>query len=279
MADYIKHFEIYDGIFRIRLPGYDPGPGPGNGTFGGLGKNMIDVIVGDKFAAVWDTGYGDVDLKGYIEQHITMKPLIVFNSHGHIDHARGNAQFDEVWIHEADVEDARRVMSFDMPDHPFCEVVKYGKGCTFRFVEDGQIFDLGGRTLTIHFAPGHSPGSITAVDSKCRVMFSGDAVLKRIGLARSNGPAYKKVLEKLKVLETFDVILGSHWDMPMDKEQIDRFIGLIDNYTPDKAVPAISTLGGRVSHTHQIYVGTEFADPEFAAINIGNDLEGFLGKQ
>lgn len=278
MSDYLKHFEIFDNIFRIRAPGYDPGAGPGDGTFGGMGKNMIDVIVGDKYAAVWDTGNGDVDLKGYIEQNITTKPLIAFNSHGHLDHVRGNAQFDEVWIHEADAESALRAMSpdFVMKGHPFCEAVKQSKGGKLRFVEEGQVFDLGGRTLTIYFLPGHSAGCICALDSKCKVLFSGDAILKRIGIRVLNRHDLRKQFEKIKNAD-FDCILGGHWDMPMDREQVDRFIKICDEYDPDKTIKMVNTLGGMGGYTYQYYLGTEFADPEFACINTG-DPEFFYGE-
>ena len=71
MAEKVFHIK-YKDIYRIVNPGYDPGPGPeyvnakdgfGNGTYGGIGKVMVDVIVGDEKAMVIDTGNGDVDLK------------------------------------------------------------------------------------------------------------------------------------------------------------------------------------------------------------------------
>ena len=279
MSDYIKHFEIYDNIFRIRVPGYDPGPGPGDGTLGGIGKAIIDVIVGEKYAAVWDTGNGDIDLKGYIEQYITDKPLIVFNSHGHPDHCRGNRQFPEVWIHEADAEMATMLNRLDTPmmGHPFAEVVKNSDGGKLRFVEEGQVFDLGGRTLTIHFLPGHSKGCITALESKCRVLFSGDSILKRIGISQANRFEYKERLLKIRELD-FDVILGGNWDMPMDKEQIDRFIKICDEFTVEGCMKSVNTLGGHISTTYQYFLANDFANPEFASINTADPVK-FYGEE
>ena len=279
MADYMKHFEIYDRIYRILTPGYDPGPGPGDGTLGGIGKAIVDVIVGDEYAAVWDTGNGDVDLRGYIEQYITDKPLICFNSHGHPDHSRGNRQFAEVWIGEEDIPMATKLNELDTPmkGHEFCEVVKMGTECKYMPVEEGQVFDLGGRTLTIHKLPGHSEGCITAIDSKCRVLFSGDTILKRIGISGATRQQYKERLLKIRELD-FDIILGGHWDMPMDKEQIDRFIRICDEFTPEKAMKSVNTLGGQISTTYQYFLENDFANPEFASISM-RDPEFFYGKE
>ncbi len=279
MSDYLKHFEIYDNIFRIRAPGYDPGPGPGDGTLGGLGKNMIDVIVGEKYAAVWDTGNGDIDLKGYIEQYITDKPLIAFNSHGHLDHCRGNAQFEEVWIAKEDEKTANMFCApdFIMHGHPYCEVVKNAEGGKLCFIEDGMVFDLGGRTLTIYRLPGHSPGCICALDSKCRVLFSGDSILKRIGINFANRHEMIPRFERIKALD-FDVILGAHWDMPMDKDQIDRFIKICREFTPEKATPSVNRLNGGNSRMWQYYLENDFANPGFASISM-RDLDYFNGTK
>lgn len=98
-------FSLFKDSYRLFGPGYGPGPGLKDGTLGGLGKVMIDVLVGDKYALVWDTGYGDMELKQFIRENITDKPLIVVNSHGHggpcrrqcpvrqgLDQARGRAR-------------------------------------------------------------------------------------------------------------------------------------------------------------------------------------------
>jgi glyoxylase-like metal-dependent hydrolase (beta-lactamase superfamily II) len=41
-------------------------------------------------------------------------------------------------------------------------------------LEDGEIIDLGGRTLEVIHTPGHSPGSICLLDKKNRILFTGD---------------------------------------------------------------------------------------------------------
>ena len=62
------------------------------------------VVVGREKAMLIDTGHAYGDLKQAVKS-ITDKPLYVVNTHGHLDHTSGNAQFDEkVYIHPRDME-------------------------------------------------------------------------------------------------------------------------------------------------------------------------------
>ena len=62
------------------------------------------LIVGTEKAMLIDTGYCYGNLRETVRQ-VTEKPLIIINTHGHCDHAGGNAQFNEYcYIHEKDVE-------------------------------------------------------------------------------------------------------------------------------------------------------------------------------
>jgi glyoxylase-like metal-dependent hydrolase (beta-lactamase superfamily II) len=46
---------------------------------------------------------------------------------------------------------------------------------TVRYLEDGQILDLGGRSLEVVFTPAHTPGSTTFIDKTAGYGFSGDS--------------------------------------------------------------------------------------------------------
>ena len=43
------------------------------------------------------------------------------------------------------------------------------------YKRQGYVFDLGGRTLSVREAPGHTPGSVIFVDSLTGNVYSGDA--------------------------------------------------------------------------------------------------------
>ena len=64
---------------------------------------LSTLVIGDKQALLFDTCYGIGDLLAEVEK-LTDKPLIVVNSHGHMDHSCGNYQFPYVYITEDDYE-------------------------------------------------------------------------------------------------------------------------------------------------------------------------------
>ena len=54
---------------------------------------LATLVIGTEKALLFDTTYGIGNLKKEVEE-ITNKPLIVVNSHGHMDNSCGNYQFD-----------------------------------------------------------------------------------------------------------------------------------------------------------------------------------------
>ena len=44
-----------------------------------------------------------------------------------------------------------------------------------RYMEEGQVFDLGGRKLEVAWMPGHTPGSVVLLDKANGDCYSGDA--------------------------------------------------------------------------------------------------------
>lgn len=275
MAEKIFHVKMYDGIYRVVTPGYGTGIGLGDGTLVGLSKPMIDVVVGEKLAAVIDTGNGDVDLKKYIEENITDKPLICLNTHGHIDHIGANNQFGEVWLNWRDIDCAKAFLRH--ATDRLHEAVLACPEAKYNPIYGGEIFDLGGRTLRAVPIPGHSLGSTGFIDSKCNILFAGDAVLKRMGATGVSAPFLRKILTNLKK-EHFDEILSGHWLWPLGRDQIDRFIYLIDTYSPEKLTPIVNDLGGRKQHGYMYYIGKDFYDPDFCALTLMNP-EKFFGEE
>ena len=63
-----------------------------------VGKTVMYVVNGEKKALLLDTGFGMVPLRQVASQLCGEKPLLVVNSHGHLDHNSGNNQFDSVYV-------------------------------------------------------------------------------------------------------------------------------------------------------------------------------------
>jgi len=118
------------------------------------------IIEGSKRALLIDTGTDCTNLDSIIRQ-ITTKPLYVVITHMHLDHAGNINYFDDIYFHQADTILMSRLSK------PY-------KG-NQHFVKDGDVFDLGNKTIEVKHMPGHTPGSIVLIDREAGNCYSGDA--------------------------------------------------------------------------------------------------------
>jgi glyoxylase-like metal-dependent hydrolase (beta-lactamase superfamily II) len=131
------------------------------------------VVVGEEKVCVIDTMNGFTDIKSFV-RGFTDKPIIVINTHGHPDHIFGNVYFDEAYIHEKDLELAE--MFAKHPDFiKACEEHGFSMP-PFKTIKEGDVIDLGGKTLEIYELPGHTPGGIVLLLKEDRILFTGDSI-------------------------------------------------------------------------------------------------------
>lgn len=152
------------------------------------------LIIGDKKALLFDTGFGFEDFRPLIRQ-ITALPLLVVNSHADCDHAYGNYLFDKVYlsVHDYAALKALERKDFKMKQLQYrlnkpgscvaAEIVPDWMDhsvyeCEYCLIDHGDTFDLGGRKLEVLAVPGHTTGSIALLDRASRSLFSGDSVMK-----------------------------------------------------------------------------------------------------
>lgn len=148
-------------------------------------QEQIYLVQGSKKALLIDNGMGIGSLKTYVESFCNL-PLLILNTHGHPDHAGGNAEFDWAWLHAADHVLYRQMctipfragdinaifgqdgVTFEQALLPFCDNV--------RPIEDGAQIDLGERILDVFLLPGHTKGSVLAYDRASRILFGADSL-------------------------------------------------------------------------------------------------------
>ena len=103
-------------------------------------------------------------------RELTSLPVELLLTHGHYDHA-GPAveEFYQagcpVWMQEDDVPVLGTMGGRELPAE------------FFRPLEDGQVFDLGGRALKTLLLPGHTPGSAVFLDEEDQLPFPGTALV------------------------------------------------------------------------------------------------------
>ena len=153
-----------------------------------FGLAAVYLLVGRTEALLIDTGCGVCDLKGVIGS-LTDKPYRVVISHGHQDHIGGMACFDKVYLNQNDHEMAKSVDNevrrsfaeafgkaggyevFEYSPETIEDITQFPE---FLPLNDGDMFDLGGRVIQAIAIPGHTNGGMSFLDEKNRIIFSGD---------------------------------------------------------------------------------------------------------
>jgi glyoxylase-like metal-dependent hydrolase (beta-lactamase superfamily II) len=210
------------------------------------------LIVGSRRAVLFDTGLGIAPIRPHIEA-ITDRPLTVVNSHHHFDHVGGNAEFDDIAVHEQGVEHHHAgPPEWWLPAYLRCvekvqeqyRTFEQLDRCTFNLLgpemkmrplppsfdpekwaidppapthtlDEGDVLDLGGRTLTVMHTPGHTPDSICLLDEDNRILFSGDTVDTGplyVHLPGSNLTTFTTTMRRMAkdLKDTVDDILCAH---------------------------------------------------------------------
>ncbi|MFX1469615.1 MAG: MBL fold metallo-hydrolase [Promethearchaeota archaeon] len=199
------------------------------------------LILGTHTALLLDTGCGLYPLKPIVDDLIDKRKLLVLNSHVHWDHVLGNNEFEEVYVHEKEVEIISKPYDlWFLKDSP-CEIVSRYKEKNFlippskniKSLRDGDIFDLGKIIVNIIHAPGHSPGSICLFTNRGElfssdVAYYGDTFLptrKKIPEVLKTLSKLIELYEKQKIVE----IYPSHSKYPCDKTLLTDLYNGIEN--------------------------------------------------
>lgn len=212
--------------------------------FGSTGELMY-LVEGSNKAVLIDTGTGVGNLNEYVKK-LTHKPLIVILTHGHVDHASGAPNFEEVYINNADDEVYKEHIDFkvrkgyvkaqyrDFDKIIESDYVPQKSSSAYKELREGDIFDLGGITLEIYNAAGHTPGQMAVLFKEERMLMTGDAANQATFLFDkfSQGiTSYEKSMKDLlsKTNGKFDKILLSHGTGDAPKELLENIIQLCED--------------------------------------------------
>lgn len=194
------------------------------------------LVVGEKGACLLDTCTGVGSIRKCVE-NITKLPLTVVLSHAHMDHCGGAGWFKTVWMCHSELpilkihSDIPYRCSFfnghlglNLAESDFLPVPQEG----YLDIPDNMELDLGGVTVKLLLAAGHTPGMICPLIPEDRALIIGDACDDNVLLFdkfSSSVRVYRENLQKLKDLdEQYDHVYGNHGVFFFPKELIDNVL-------------------------------------------------------
>lgn len=229
---------------------------------------------GKEKAALIDTGCGIGNL-GETVKELTQKSVEIFLTHGHADHSGGIYTLPQspVYMMKEDEKLFQEMPATNEMRRFYVKTrvpVRYpGEGNVeaitalipeqepeytgeYTAVKDGDIFELGERTLTALHTPGHSEGSVCYLDSQSRVLFSGDTVNHSIILMRQPDNdkrlirIYHESLKKIwEQQEKFDRLAIGHDGILLDKAIVKDYLELTGGLLDGSIVGKYEEIGFR----------------------------------
>lgn len=202
----------------------------------GAGDVWQWLIIGPEKCMLIDTAFGLGDTKALVDEISGGMPIIVVNTHGHVDHAYGNCRFERVYCSEYEAPIVR-MQNAHMWDYLFDE---NGKNIWLEFdrndlpvwkeyevigVPDGYVFNLGeDYEVELVWLGGHAPGMAGFLDRKNRIFFPGDDLCSDVsGVASGGRPGmpnrkyanlttFRDNLEKVVArMDEYDYVFPSHF--------------------------------------------------------------------
>ena len=149
------------------------------------------LLCGQNEALLIDTGLGVSNIKKIVDS-LTDLPVTVVTTHVHWDHIGGHRHFPNIAVHTLEKEWLSD--RFPMPlqavknalTRPPCrfpagfdiDAYHIFRGAPQKILRDGDLLDLGGRTIRVIHTPGHSPGHCCFHEPERGYLFSGDLIYK-----------------------------------------------------------------------------------------------------
>ncbi|MGC4037332.1 MAG: MBL fold metallo-hydrolase [Chitinophagaceae bacterium] len=172
-------------------------------TFSPVQENTYILYNAEKECCIIDPGcYFQEErdeLKNYIEG-AGLKPILLLNTHCHLDHVFGNKFVYETWKLPLHIHEKEKPVLDNAPsaaikwDLPFDNY----KGQLI-FLKQGEKINIGEEELDILFTPGHSPGSVSFYHEAGSYIIGGDVLFNgSIGRTDLPGANYNTLINSIQ---------------------------------------------------------------------------------
>ena len=183
------------------------------------------LLNGDSYSLLIDTGLGICNIYEEVIK-LTDKPVIAVATHIHWDHIGGHQYFPDFYAHAEELNwlngefplsiETVKDMVIDrcaLPEGFDVNAYALFQGKPTKVIKDGDMIDLGGRSIQVFHTPGHSPGHMCFWEEKKGYLFTGDLVYKDTLFAYypSTDPlAYLSSLQTISNLPVKNVFPAHH---------------------------------------------------------------------
>ena len=188
-------------------------------TFNSFSENTYVLYDETGECVIVDPGCQDktevAELKKFIEDQ-QLKPVLLLNTHCHIDHVLGNKPIADAYnlqlaIHEKDLDTLRSVPAYA----PMYGFPMYEELLPQTWLKEGTPVKFGNTGLEVLFTPGHAPGHVVFYHKASGNVIGGDVLFNRsIGRTDLPGGDYdtliKSIHEKLFTLPDATVVHPGH---------------------------------------------------------------------
>jgi len=240
--DWFKVYEITPSLFVFYEPRH-------------YEETIVNLVIGEQKAVLIDTGCGIGDLRKAVEA-ITTLPVMVVNTHTHLDHLGSNRQFDDIAMFDHPLSrrtatygaDPRTLqtdlMSENLITKPWPQGFDLGKATlppfkVSRWLKDGEQIDLGGRTLEVIYTPGEATNHICLLDRTNRILFCGDILLHgpiwthmEGGSLQDLATSYRRLMD---YFDAFDYLMPGHNEPWLDKNLLPKALDGADKIMSGQA--------------------------------------------
>lgn len=171
-------------------------------VFNPFSENTYVVSDETKECVIIDPGCYTKEEENELVQYITdegLKPVLLLNTHGHIDHVLGNYFIQKTYglglgIHKAEAATLKSVVTY-APSYGFAQ---YQEIEPEFYISEDKTISFGNSSFEVLFVPGHSEGHVALINKEQNICISGDVLFDgSIGRTDLPGGNFETLIESI----------------------------------------------------------------------------------